>query len=99
MATYLELKKQAEKLQEQAEEARKKEMVDAVEKVRQIMSDYNLTMRDVFGSATPSTKTRAKVAVKYRGPAGQEWSGRGRKPLWLAQALAEGKTIESFSVS
>ena len=95
MATYLELKKQAEKLQEQAEEARKKELHEAVDKVRQIMADYGLTIRDIAGNAP---KIRAKVAVKYRSPKGEEWSGRGRKPVWLTKALEEGKKIESFSV-
>ena len=36
--------------------------------------------------------------VKYRGPNGEPWAGRGMKPRWLTAALAEGRSIEEFAV-
>ena len=38
--------------------------------------------------------------VAYRDPAEPKnvWAGRGRKPLWLEKALAEGKKLEDFAV-
>jgi DNA-binding protein H-NS len=39
-----------------------------------------------------------KRRIKYRGPAGQAWSGVGRKPLWVAEALAAGRSLEDFAV-
>ena len=39
-----------------------------------------------------------KVPVKYRGPRGEEWSGRGRLPQWVADAEKHGKSREEFSV-
>jgi DNA-binding protein H-NS len=95
MATYLELKQQAEALMQQAEQARKQELAQAVEQVRKIMSDYGLSMQDIAGT---TAKTRGKAAVKYRGPNGQAWSGRGRKPGWLTQALKDGRTLGDFAV-
>lgn len=38
------------------------------------------------------------VPVKYRGPNGEEWSGRGRLPKWVQVAEAEGKSREEFRV-
>lgn len=38
------------------------------------------------------------VAVKYRGPNGEPWSGRGRSPKWVQIAEAEGKSREDFKV-
>jgi DNA-binding protein H-NS len=38
------------------------------------------------------------VAVRYRGPNGEEWSGRGRTPRWLAAQEAEGRNREEFAV-
>ena len=38
------------------------------------------------------------VAVRYRGPGGEEWSGRGRTPRWLAAQEAEGRNREEFAV-
>ena len=38
------------------------------------------------------------VAVRYRGPGGEEWSGRGRTPRWLVALEAEGRNREEFAV-
>ena len=40
-----------------------------------------------------------KTPIKYRGPNGEEWSGRGRLPGWLASLEAEGGNRESFRSS
>jgi DNA-binding protein H-NS len=46
----------------------------------------------------PSAQKGVKRKVKYRGPEGQPWSGVGRKPVWLVDALAAGRTLEEFAV-
>ena len=86
MATYKELLKQQEALALQVEEARKREISDAVTQVRQMVSEFGLTERDVFPSGRKSggTRTGGKVAPKYRDPAtGQTWTGRGKAPTWI----------------
>lgn len=40
--------------------------------------------------------TAGKVSVKYRGPNGEEWSGRGRPPLWLTALEREGRLRDQF---
>jgi DNA-binding protein H-NS len=65
------------------------------------------------GSSRTKTKTKApariargkakgasagSVAAKYRGPNGENWSGRGLPPRWLAALLAEGKKKEDFAI-
>ena len=40
----------------------------------------------------------AKPAVKYRGPNGETWSGRGRPPRWLTALEAEGRDRKEFAV-
>jgi len=40
----------------------------------------------------------SKLAIKYRGPKGEMWSGRGSMPRWLAELVAAGKPRESFAV-
>src|SRR5215213_7258121 len=49
----------------------------------------------------PRSDTGAKraVAVRYRGPNGEKWSGRGRTPRWLAALEAEGKDRKAFAVA
>ena len=41
----------------------------------------------------------AKVPAKYRGPAGETWSGRGKQPRWLAALVAEGRTPAEFLIA
>lgn len=86
MATYKELLKQQEALTQQIQEARAKEIADAVAQVRALIADYGLTQQDVFRSGRKSGKSAAgtKVAPKYRDPAsGQTWTGRGKAPKWI----------------
>lgn len=107
MATYLELKEQAEKLMAEAERMREQEIADAISDVKAKIKLYGLTAQDVglaaSGPGRAGRTSRAKsapAAVKYRGPNGETWSGgRGRKPQWVAQVLKEGRSLEEFAVS
>ena len=49
---------------------------------------------------TKSKKKKAPVEAKYADPAHPDntWSGRGRKPKWLVEALANGASIEDFAL-
>lgn len=40
----------------------------------------------------------AKVAPKYRGPAGETWSGRGLAPKWLTALVAAGRRKDEFAL-
>jgi DNA-binding protein H-NS len=37
---------------------------------------------------------------RYRNPAdsGQTWTGRGRQPRWIAEALASGRSLDEFKI-
>ena len=43
-------------------------------------------------------KSGAKVAAKYQGPNGENWSGRGLTPKWMAALIAEGRSKDEFAV-
>lgn len=110
MATYLELKAQAEKLMQQAEELRLRERNEIIAKVKEEIKTHGLTAQDLgMGRAAGGgvRKARASQAaasnpaeVKYRGPQGEVWSGgRGRKPNWVLAILNAGKDIEQYRVA
>ncbi|WP_076899969.1 H-NS histone family protein [Burkholderia pseudomallei] len=88
MATYLELKAQAEALAQQAEEARLAELDSVITTIREQIAEYGITPDQLFGrrrAAAPSA--RAPIAPKYRDPkTGATWSGRGKAPHWIADA-------------
>jgi DNA-binding protein H-NS len=109
MASYLELKQRAEKLMQEAEEMRQKEIDEVIADIKEKMKSYGLSAQDLgltgtggAGAAGPRRRTAAgksQGAVKYRGPNGETWSGgRGRKPGWVTQALKEGKNLDEFAV-
>lgn len=108
VATYLELKEQAEKLLAEAERMREQEIADAIADIKRKIDLYGLTAADLGlarntggpgNSRGRSAKTTTKAAVKYRGPNGEPWSGgRGRKPQWVVEALKQGRNIEEFAV-
>jgi len=50
------------------------------------------------GTKQASAKRRGKVPPKYRGPAGETWSGRGNAPRWLVALEADGKKRDSFLI-
>ena len=42
--------------------------------------------------------TKPAAEAKFRNEAGQTWGGRGKRPQWLRDALAAGKTLADFAV-
>lgn len=97
MATYLELKAKAERLLQEAEELRKQEVAEVIKEIKDKMAQYGITTADL-GAIAKKPAPKATAVVKYRGPNGEGWSGRGRAPLWLKEALEQGKTKEDFAV-
>ncbi|MFN7002889.1 MAG: H-NS family nucleoid-associated regulatory protein [Roseinatronobacter sp.] len=67
-------------------------------KMDAIARDHGYTLEKVLAH-TP-TVSRKPVAPKYANPAdkSQTWTGRGRKPKWVADALAGGKTLEDLAI-
>lgn len=46
-----------------------------------------------------SLDKRSVVAAKYRDTAtGATWTGRGKRPKWLAAAIQSGKKLEEFKI-
>lgn len=93
-ATYKELLEQLKALEIQAEEARKRELKDAVAKVRELIDQFGLTAEDVFPTSRKKASSGNPVAPKYRDPAtGATWTGRGKAPKWIA-----GQDKEKFAI-
>lgn len=87
MASYKELLKQRDALEQQIQEARTRELTEAVSKVRALVAEYGLSSEDVFPTARASrtgNTSGAKVAPKYKNPeTGETWTGRGKAPKWI----------------
>ncbi len=85
MSQYKDLLKQREELEAKIAEARNAEIANAIAQVRQLVLDYSLTERDVFGGVRTSSAKGSTVAPKYKDPVtGATWTGRGKPPRWIA---------------
>lgn len=95
MTTYQDYQKQITELKRQAAAARESETAAGLEKIRDIMKTYGLTIADIVPTGKlKTTKPKKEVAAKYRDvDTGQEWTGRGRSPRWL-----DGKNKEDFLI-
>lgn len=102
--------KQIDVLKREAEELRRKEVAGVVDRIKDAIKAYGLTASDLglsgaraAGAGKPGPKKRAgrksgKGVVKFRDEAGNVWGGRGPRPAWLRQALADGKQLSDFAV-
>ena len=92
-----------------AEEKRREKLADAKRDLLAEMEEkaaaLGLSLEGLVQSETPARGSRkarrataGAAAAKYRGPNGEEWSGRGRPPAWIVMAEADGKNRESFRI-
>jgi DNA-binding protein H-NS len=66
--------------------------------MRELAASLGMSLEDVLRQEKTKGVT---VAVKYRNPENpvQTWSGRGKRPLWVNEALASGKTLDDLAAS
>ena len=100
--TFQSIQSQIAKLQAQAEKVRSDEIGGVVARIKDAISVYGLTQADLFGRGTGRAAAAPKRATgrvaKYSDGNGNVWGGRGPRPAWLRQAVAQGKTPEDFAV-
>ncbi len=46
-----------------------------------------------------TVKAKKVVPAKYRDSKGNSWSGRGKTPLWVRDAIASGQPLETLLIS
>jgi len=65
--------------------------------MRDLASSLGMTLEELIRQEGISGST---VPIKYRHPdnPGLTWSGRGKRPAWVNEALASGKTLDDLSV-
>jgi DNA-binding protein H-NS len=84
---------------------RAKEVDDLRVRVTETAKTLGVSIEELFG--LPSSKRpggretkhpKGKQPPKYRGPNGEEWSGRGPAPRWMKPLLVKGKTKQDFLI-
>lgn len=75
---------------------REAERERVLSQMRELAASIGTTPEELFRRAG---KVADVVAVKYRNPdnPAQSWSGRGKRPQWVVEALAAGKSLEDLA--
>ena len=92
-----QLRTDVSKAIENYETRRRQEAYAAVEaKAREM----GFSLGELAGSPKPG-KGKAVNPPKYRHPENpaQTWTGRGRQPAWIKEALADGKSLDEFAIA
>jgi len=93
----LQLQTDVEKALKDAELRERREALKAAEKAA---AQFGFSLSELSAEAKPRAASKTKTPPKYRNPENpaQTWSGRGRKPQWVHDALAKGADITDLEI-
>ncbi|RFA30559.1 trans-acting regulatory HvrA protein [Alkalilimnicola ehrlichii] len=95
-----ELRELRKEIDRELKKRRKQEVKEAQKELKHVAERYGFSLNELL-SASPGVKPGAiKGAVRYRHPedADKTWSGRGRKPSWVKEWEASGRSLEDLRV-
>lgn len=96
-----ELEALTKKTQQLIEQKKKEKIDQAYAQLVDIAQAVDMTLEQLIahGQKKKSKPTR-KVAPRYRNPkdAIQTWTGRGKQPRWVVDALAKGKKLDDLAI-
>ncbi len=83
-------------------ELQKREEADKralIAEISQIAKAKGYSLSDLLvGGKSPTAKPRLPPAYRHPTDSNLTWSGRGRKPRWLADLVLAGAKLEDFAV-
>lgn len=95
-ATSEQLKEWRQAIDSEIQKRQAKERTEARKKIRELAETHGIDL----ASMSPSGTTK-KHEAKYRNPDDQftTWSGIGRKPKWVEEWLAAGKSLADLEIN
>ena len=92
-----ELKYLIKSAQERIDELQALEQLQTMEKIQDLARQAGLEVQ--IKPAGKRARKSASGTVKFRNPANAKdtWSGRGRKPKWVEDALGAGKSLDDLA--
>ena len=70
---------------------------NVLSEMKQLAASIGMTVEQILESAS---QTKAKGTPKFKNPSDptQTWTGRGKRPGWLNDALQAGKTLDELRI-
>lgn len=113
--TLIQVQQQIQELQHVAAQMRQAEVDGVIARIKEAIAAYDLSPADLFGAGRAGAKragsagrvaaTRARsksrhgAEARYADGTGNEWVGRGPRPKWLREAIANGRSLDEFAVA
>ena len=94
--SYVELTNLQKRVEDAISEKRAADAQATKDQLRAMAEKAGFDIKELFGKRG----SRGTSVAKYRNPkdSSQTWTGRGRKPNWLLDAVKKGAKIESFEI-
>ena len=92
-----ELRAITENAQQLIAQKQHQRLYDAYTQFEKIAEESDASIEDILQAGE---KLEKKRSIKYRNTDNNEetWTGRGRKPTWLVDALAAGRQLQDFAI-
>lgn len=92
----LKLRRDVDKALKSAEQREKQNALKAAEKAA---AEFGFSLAELTPQSRKGGRT-GKATAKYRNPSNpdQTWTGRGRKPQWIHDAMAAGMDISALEI-
>ena len=101
-ASLADLNAAREIIDEAIEAAEAKAIDDVRAEIQRLAASVGRSVEEILSmsNAGKRRKNDAPLVVKFRNTVNSDetWSGRGKRPRWLQEALANGATLEEFAV-
>jgi DNA-binding protein H-NS len=72
---------------------------EVLAEIRAAMHEYQIGIEDLGLTGKKVREPKVEGAPKYRDPVTQQtWGGRGKRPQWIHDALATGKSLADYEI-
>jgi DNA-binding protein H-NS len=93
-------------VEKELKERQRQEVTKAREQILAIAQDLGISVMELLSNKVSEKSAKSKktddseIGPRYRNPAdaSQTWTGRGRKPRWILDVVASGKTLAELKV-
>jgi DNA-binding protein H-NS len=104
--SFADLLKIKKNLESEVKSRQAQEVQELRAKVTEVAQTLGISPQELLrlpsAQARPAARktkhVRGRQPAKYRGPGGEEWSGRGPAPRWMKPLLTKGKTKADFLI-
>lgn len=96
--SFSELAVFQELVQKAIESKKHLEKEEAREKIKSIAEESGFSLGELFNRKIKASKTKAPIKYQHPDDASLTWAGRGRKPKWIKEYLATGKSLADVEI-